>query len=79
MCSKNVWQLSLIFNSSSRTAFPTQDRFSSAEDATEANAMSMQLSITLAVGFFLLFANIIIFAVVSYRKEKDKILIEVRN
>ena len=40
--------------------------------------MSVQLSMTLAVGFVLLFVNIIAFAIVSYRKEQDKIVIEVK-
>ena len=47
-------------------------------DAADNNVMDMQLSMTLAVGFVLLFVNIIAFAIVSYHKEKDKYRIEVR-
>nr|XP_018668128.1 neuroligin-4, X-linked isoform X2 [Ciona intestinalis] len=43
---------------------------------TDTSGLSLQLSITLAVGFVLLFLNIIAFAVVSYHKEKDKYKIE---
>jgi len=39
--------------------------------------MSLELSITLAVGFVLLFVNIIAFAIVSYQKERDKFKIKV--
>jgi len=41
-------------------------------DAGDNTAMNMQLSMTLAVGFVLLFVNIIAFAIVSYHNEKDK-------
>ena len=46
-------------------------------DSGDNNVMDMQLSMTLVVGFVLLFVNIIAFAIVSYRKEKDKYKIEV--
>lgn len=39
--------------------------------------ISLQLSITLAIGFVLLFVNIIAFSFISYRKEKEKFKIKV--
>ena len=47
------------------------------EDINEGSHMTTQLSMTLAVGFVLLFVNIIAFAIISYRKEQDKIVIQV--
>ena len=43
------------------------------------NTMELQLVLTLSIGFMLVFANIIAFSLISYRKEKDKILIEVND
>uniref|UniRef100_H2YJH1 Carboxylesterase type B domain-containing protein n=1 Tax=Ciona savignyi TaxID=51511 RepID=H2YJH1_CIOSA len=50
----------------------TNHRSQPKPSTSETNGLSLQLNITLAVGFVLLFLNIIAFAVVSYHKEKDK-------
>lgn len=41
------------------------------------SGMSLQLTITLAIGFVLIFVNIIAFSIVSYHKRIDKYKIKV--
>nr|XP_039272096.1 neuroligin-4, Y-linked-like [Styela clava] len=59
-----------------RDALSTMSPNSSDESNKADGGMSLRLTITLAIGFVLLFVNIIAFSVVSYHKKKDKFKIE---